>query len=365
MTKISFPDPLVSIIIPTYNRADLIRETLDTVRKQSYKHWECIVVDDGSSDGTKDVLNKFVQEDNRFKYVLRPDNHLPGGNGARNHGFDISQGELIQWFDSDDLMYEHFLSAKVEQFQKYPDCQSIISRFTFFEKNKVTEKQYHFWNRYPNLYENTITVKIPVWTPCIIFKKSFLLETGERLDETLKRLQEYEFFTRIFVRHPHETKLLDKSLCMVRKHAQTKTSDFNDRQTFEMYESFYEANHRIVSVLLEQSKMTSNLEDYFYKDHKRYITISQGLGYHELSVKFKALAETYLKSNKSYFRLLRFRVGYFFYKRIPVSNFFLVFEMNNKVIKGSVRNFRRVVKLLSRKDYMNYAINKLKNNTDE
>ncbi len=365
MTKVSHPEPLVSIIIPTYNRADLIGETLDSISNQSYKHWECIVVDDGSSDGTGELLDRYVNEDNRFRYVMRPEDHLPGGNGARNYGFDLSKGELIQWFDSDDLMHEHFLSAKVEQFQKHPDCQSIISRFTFFEGDRVAEKQYHFWSRYPKLYENTITVKIPVWTPSIIFKKSFLLETGERLDETLKRLQEYEFFTRIFVRHPHKTKLLDESLCMVRKHAQTKTSDFNDRQTLEMYESFYEANHKIVSVLLEQSKMTSNLEDYFYKDHKRYITLSRGLGYNELAQKFKDLAETYLKADKSYFRLIRFRTGYFFYKIIPVNNFFLVFELNNKIIKGSVRNFRRMVKLLSRKDYFNYAINKLKNNTDE
>jgi glycosyltransferase involved in cell wall biosynthesis len=91
--------PLVSIIIPTYNRAHLIGETLDSVLAQTYQNWECIVVDDGSSDNTDKVVGKYVQKDSRFKYYHRPDEHLPGGNGARNYGFKMSKGEYVNWFD--------------------------------------------------------------------------------------------------------------------------------------------------------------------------------------------------------------------------------------------------------------------------
>ena len=358
-------NPLVSIIIPTYNRADLIRETLDSVISQQYNNWECIVMDDSSQDGTEKVVGEFIQKDRRFRFVQRPDSYMPGGNGARNYGFDLSRGELIQWFDSDDLMLENFLQRKVETFKTYPESQSVISRFTFFSAGGVSKTQYMFWNRYPGFHENTITVKIPVWTPSIIFRKSFLQETAERLDESLKRLQEYEFFTRLFVRHPHKTKLLDESLCLVRQHDETKTSAFNDRQTKEMYESFYAANAKIISVLLETGKMTSNLEDFFYKDHKRYITYSRGLDYHELAKKFRDLAESYLRANQSYFRLFRFRIGYSLYDVLPVKNFFLVYELNNGVIRWSVRNFRRMVKIVSRRDYLANSIKQLKNNSNE
>ena len=106
-------EPLVSVIIPTYNRAHLIGETLDSVLAQTYQNWECIIVDDGSTDNSDEVIGEYVNKDSRFKYYHRPEEHLPGGNGARNYGFKMSQGKYIQWFDSDDLMVAEKLELKV------------------------------------------------------------------------------------------------------------------------------------------------------------------------------------------------------------------------------------------------------------
>ena len=64
--------PLISIIIPTYNRAHLIGETLDSILVQTYPNWECIVVDDGSTDTTADVMREYIKKDNRFQYHQRP-----------------------------------------------------------------------------------------------------------------------------------------------------------------------------------------------------------------------------------------------------------------------------------------------------
>lgn len=88
-------EPLVSIIIPTYNRAHLIGETLDSVLAQTYENWECIVVDDGSTDHTDEVMAEYCAKDSRFRYFHRPDTHKPGGNGARNYGFLMSRGEFV------------------------------------------------------------------------------------------------------------------------------------------------------------------------------------------------------------------------------------------------------------------------------
>ena len=60
--------PLISIIIPTYNRAHIIGETLDSIIAQTYTNWECIVVDDGSSDNTAEVMAKYIVKDSRFRY---------------------------------------------------------------------------------------------------------------------------------------------------------------------------------------------------------------------------------------------------------------------------------------------------------
>src|SRR5688572_29060991 len=96
--------PLISIIIPTYNRALMLEETLDSIIAQTYKNWECIVVDDGSTDATDKLMAEYIDRDSRFQYHHRPKDRLPGGNAARNYGFEISKGNFIQWFDSDDYM---------------------------------------------------------------------------------------------------------------------------------------------------------------------------------------------------------------------------------------------------------------------
>ena len=100
---------LVSIIIPTYNRAHLIGETLDSILAQTYTNWECIIIDDGSSDDTLEVIDNYIKKDNRFQYYRRPVERSKGPNVCRNFGYELSKGEYINWFDSDDVMLPTFL----------------------------------------------------------------------------------------------------------------------------------------------------------------------------------------------------------------------------------------------------------------
>ncbi|TCK68820.1 glycosyltransferase involved in cell wall biosynthesis [Winogradskyella wandonensis] len=123
--------PLVSIIIPTYNRAKLIPETLDSVLAQGYKNWECLVVDDGSLDDTDKILKKYCVKDFRFKYFKRPHDRLPGGNAARNYGFELSKGKYIQWFDDDDLMSPNKIENKVRSFLE-DNVDLVISKSKYF-----------------------------------------------------------------------------------------------------------------------------------------------------------------------------------------------------------------------------------------
>src|SRR5690554_298609 len=108
--------PLVSIIIPTFNRAHIIEETLDSVLAQTYKNWECIVVDDGSTDDTEEVMAEYMAKDSRFQYHHRPEDRLPGGNAARNYGFEVSKGEYVNWLDSDDILHPIKLNSQIEDF---------------------------------------------------------------------------------------------------------------------------------------------------------------------------------------------------------------------------------------------------------
>ncbi|MEH0157668.1 glycosyltransferase [Limibacter armeniacum] len=105
-------DPLISIIIPSYNRADLISETLNSVLLQTYIHWECIVVDDGSIDKTLDVVQKFVDSDDRIKLVSRK-RGPKGAATCRNIGVDLSCGDFLIFLDSDDLIAPYCLEKRL------------------------------------------------------------------------------------------------------------------------------------------------------------------------------------------------------------------------------------------------------------
>ncbi len=187
--------PLVSIIIPTYNRAHLIGETLDSVLAQTYENWECIVVDDGSSDTTDAVVEAYVQKDARFKYVHRPDTHKPGGNGARNYGFLQSKGAYINWFDSDDVMCEEFIELRILSFIKDETVDVVFCAFENYDANSNKL-------RTANAMFNGDILDGLAHGYISFGPYSFLIKRKRielyRYDETLLKNQDLDFFFRFF-----------------------------------------------------------------------------------------------------------------------------------------------------------------------
>jgi glycosyltransferase involved in cell wall biosynthesis len=129
-------NPLVSIIIPTFNRAHLIGETLDSVLAQTYTNWECIIVDDGSTDNSVEVIAAYVSNDRRFQYHQRPEDRARGGNAARNYGFEISKGEYVNWLDSDDLFSENKIEEQIRLLQS-EKADIAICKWGRFEKKNI------------------------------------------------------------------------------------------------------------------------------------------------------------------------------------------------------------------------------------
>lgn len=102
---------MVTIIVPAYNAAPYLRETLESVKAQSFTDWECIVVDDGSTDSTLEIAESFRAADPRFRVVTRPNGGL---SAARNTGLDNAQGEWICFVDADDTLFPHSLRHLME-----------------------------------------------------------------------------------------------------------------------------------------------------------------------------------------------------------------------------------------------------------
>ena len=104
--------PFFSVVIPTFNRSHIIKETLISVKNQIYDNWECIIVDDGSTDNTKKVINEYIELDSRFKYIFQENAER---SAARNNGIKNAKGEYICFLDSDD----YYLSNHLEVLKEY------------------------------------------------------------------------------------------------------------------------------------------------------------------------------------------------------------------------------------------------------
>lgn len=119
----------LSIIIPTFNQEAYLSQTLLSVKKQNYNNWECIIVDDGSTDSTKKIVEKFITEDSRFTYYYQQNQ---GPSAARNYGISKSNGEYILPLDSDDLISANYIKDAIDILEKNPRVKLVYCEAVFF-----------------------------------------------------------------------------------------------------------------------------------------------------------------------------------------------------------------------------------------
>ena len=121
--------PLVSIIVPCYNQGKYLPETLDSILKQSYNEWECIIINDGSSDNTEDVALKYCNIDTRIKYIRQNNKGL---SSARNSGIRNCNGKYILPLDSDDLIGSTYIEKAINIIENNDKIKIVYCRAKLF-----------------------------------------------------------------------------------------------------------------------------------------------------------------------------------------------------------------------------------------
>lgn len=121
--------PLVSVIMPVYNAEKYVSEAIESVRNQSYENWELIIVDDGSTDRSPEIIDRYAQKDVRIQSFH---NKNEGVSAARNFALSKISGELVTFIDSDDVYHPDRLYRMVQIFEKYPNCDIVFSSYTEF-----------------------------------------------------------------------------------------------------------------------------------------------------------------------------------------------------------------------------------------
>jgi glycosyltransferase involved in cell wall biosynthesis len=185
--------PLVSIIIANYNRADLIEETLNSIKNQSYSFFECIIVDDGSTDDSVNVIQNWIKRDDRFQFFRRPKSIRKGANACRNWGFmEKSKGDLIKFFDSDDIMLKDHVKISVEQIIE-KDLDFVVVDCQNFDEDGLRERPYETNKNYVKITPMEFAKFQNAWiTNDLMLKRE--LASGIEFNEFIRDLaSEYQY----------------------------------------------------------------------------------------------------------------------------------------------------------------------------
>ena len=198
--------PIVSVIIPTYNRGWILKEAIDSVLAQDFKDYELIVVDDGSSDNTSEVLDTYGQN----IIVLGQANK--GVSAARNRGIAEAGGQLVAFLDSDDLWLPRKLSRQVDFFNLNPDAVINQTEEIWIRNDvRVNPKNRH---RKPSgmIFERSLGLCLV--SPSAVMIRKTLLDVVGLFDENLPACEDYDLWLRISCRYP--VHLIDTPLIIKR-----------------------------------------------------------------------------------------------------------------------------------------------------
>ena len=205
MNKIDIK-PQVSVIIPTYNRGWIIKEAIDSVLAQDYTEFELIVVDDGSTDHTSDVLDSYGDVIKVFSQKNK------GVSAARNRGIEEASGTFIAFLDSDDLWLSQKLSVQIEFFNQTPDALICQTEEVWIRNGlRVNPKKRH---QKPSGIIFKPSLELCLVSPSAVMIRRSLFDWVGEFDETLPACEDYDLWLRISCRFP--VHLIDTPLIVKR-----------------------------------------------------------------------------------------------------------------------------------------------------
>jgi len=192
--------PLFSVIIPVYNKANYIEETLKSVLKQQFTNYEIIIIDDGSTDSSLEIINQFL--DNRI-CIYKQENK--GVAAARNFGIEKSKGKLIAFLDADDYWFPNHLEEIVKLYHDFPNCGMYCNLYRI----KTTNKHFQdisfrgissgFRGIVKNYFYSNKPFRIS-WTSSLAITKKILKEFNG-FNENVSNGQDIELWTRIGIKY--------------------------------------------------------------------------------------------------------------------------------------------------------------------
>lgn len=184
---------MISVVIPTHNRCDLVGRSIDSVLHQTYNDIEVIVVSDGSTDDTDVVVSKYENSDHRVKYV----SYTPakGGNYARNLGISHSTGEYVAFLDDDDTWFPEKLEKQLKVMEENPLVGLVYTGCHVIYVNEKVEYR-SIPQKSGDLLHDLLLDNVVGSTSTVLVRKTIFEQSGV-FDEKLGALQDYDLWIRI------------------------------------------------------------------------------------------------------------------------------------------------------------------------
>ena len=215
----------ISIIVPCFNQAQYLDACLKSVLDQTYTNWECLIINDGSTDSTDKIAQIWIEKDKRFFYFYKENGGL---SSARNFGLEKMTGDFVQFLDSDDYLNNEKFQLSIEAILQKPTLRIVISNFKMFENNPennfppyciLNQEKFMFKNI---LYQWDISFTIPIH--CGFFEKSLFYDF--RFPEDLFAKEDWVMWVNCFKNYP-ETIFIDQPLALYRRNLDSMTMTKN------------------------------------------------------------------------------------------------------------------------------------------
>lgn len=296
------PQLQLSVIIPSFNQAQYLEQTLLSIIDQNIENIEIIVMDGGSTDGSVDIIKQYAHK--LSYWVSEPDR---GQSHAINKGFARAKGDIIAWLNSDDLYLHDTLSTVLGAFNSNPDIDLIYADVINFDENR--KEQYY---TVPKFEPFDFLSRVTIHQPAVFWRKKIFEKIGY-LDESLHYVMDYDYWTRIFF--SFNTLKINKPLAKFRVHAASKTSSNPSVMYLEwrkvISRFFYSVADQHDLNLLKALEIFDNPNSINYDIKNKHFSIKKAMNHYIFQV---AVQEYSFGSRKKSNQLLIYSIihGHFF-----------------------------------------------------
>ncbi|MFE3846686.1 glycosyltransferase family 2 protein [Flavobacterium sp. LB3P45] len=259
----------MSIIMATYNRSQYILESILSIQNQTFKDWECLIIDDGGTDHTQEILAPILDKDPRFQYLFRTPKYEKGLPGSRNYGLDLAQGDYIIFFDDDDIAHPQNLELCVLELSKndISFCRYIRVGFTGdFVCNFDYSKEYTSFYIDSSDINKILKNELQFNSCAVMWTKECY--ASHRYIEHLRYAEEWEVYARIITSVKRGISI-NKILYYGRKHNVSVTGDFGNRNLSSLA-SYTDAIQLVIANLKEKKMLSSEIIRYFIQVSLQY-----------------------------------------------------------------------------------------------